>query len=73
MFIPPPPISTCGTHRVDFEQHKRLRENIWQIPAHQAGVEDPEFDKAWDETSDMNEDDYEIMREENEILRGSIV
>lgn len=35
-------------------------------------MEDPEFDKAWDEASDLNSDDYEIMREEKEILASSI-
>jgi len=54
------------------QQHKRLRENIWQVPAPEPESEDPEFDKAWDEASDLNSDDYEIMREENEILASSI-
>jgi CTD kinase subunit gamma len=57
----------------DRERHKRLRENIWQIPLKQSEDEDPEFEKAWNETSDLNEDDYEIMREENEILAASIL
>lgn len=57
----------------DRERHKRLRENIWQIPVTTNEDEDPEFEKAWEETSDLNEDDYEIMREENEILAASIL
>jgi len=57
----------------DRERHKRLRENIWQIPATQLEAEDPEFEKAWEEASDLNSDDFEIMREENEILASSII
>ncbi|KAA8897810.1 CTD kinase subunit gamma CTK3-domain-containing protein [Sphaerosporella brunnea] len=57
----------------DRERHKRLRENIWQIPAPQFEAEDPEFEKAWEEASDLNSDDFEIMREENEILASSVV
>jgi hypothetical protein len=52
-------------------KHKRLRENIWQIPPG-PGNEDWEFEKAWEEAdSDLNSDDFEIMREENEILAAS--
>ncbi|KAI5794109.1 CTD kinase subunit gamma CTK3-domain-containing protein [Pyronema domesticum] len=55
----------------DRERHKRLRENIWQIPPG-PGNEDWEFQKAWEEAeSDLNSDDFEIMREENEILAAS--
>jgi len=57
----------------DRERHKRLRENIWQIPVPQPDNEDQEFEKAWEEASDLNSDDFEIMREENEILASSIV
>ncbi|KAF8540855.1 CTD kinase subunit gamma CTK3-domain-containing protein [Trichophaea hybrida] len=57
----------------DRERHKRLRENIWQIPVTQSDAEDPEFEKAWEEASDLNSDDFEIMREENEVLASSIV
>jgi len=57
----------------DRERHKRLRENIWQIMPALSEEDDPEFEKAWDESSDLNDDDYEIMREENEILAASVV
>jgi CTD kinase subunit gamma len=64
----------CGATGANcLSQHKRLRENIWQIPAPQFNAEDPEFEKAWEEASDLNSDDFEIMREENEILASSIV
>ncbi|KAH7348927.1 CTD kinase subunit gamma CTK3-domain-containing protein [Rhexocercosporidium sp. MPI-PUGE-AT-0058] len=58
----------------DRERHKRLRENIWAIPKAAPGnsfngglpgVGD-EFDKLWDETSDLGEDDLELYREEGE-------
>jgi len=57
----------------DRERHKRLRENIWAIPPPSDGLPNPEFEKAWDQVSDLNEDDYEIMREENQILAASVV
>ncbi|PUU75264.1 CTD kinase subunit gamma CTK3-domain-containing protein [Tuber borchii] len=57
----------------DRERHKRLRENIWAIPFPDGGLPNPEFEKSWDQVSDLNEDDYEIMREENQILAASIV
>lgn len=46
----------------DRERHKRLRENIWAVP--QAGIDDREFQKMWDETSDVGEDDYLLYEEE---------
>ncbi|TGZ84005.1 hypothetical protein EX30DRAFT_393538 [Ascodesmis nigricans] len=55
----------------DRERHKRLRENIWQIPPQLEMSLDPEFEKAWEEASDLNSDDFEIMREENAILAAS--
>lgn len=54
-------------------QHKRLREHIWAIALPDAENPNPEFEKSWDQVSDLNEDDYEIMREENQILAASIV
>lgn len=44
----------------DRERHKRLREHIWAIPP---GI-DAEFDKLWDETSDLGEDDHILYEEE---------
>jgi CTD kinase subunit gamma len=54
-------------------QHKRLREHIWAIPYSEFEGQNPEFEKSWDQVSELNEDDYEIMREENNILATSIV
>lgn len=53
-------------------QHKRLRENIWAIGYPEYEGHNPEFEKAWDQQSDLNSDDYEIMREENQILASSV-
>lgn len=46
----------------DRERHKRLREDIWAIP-HSDGP-NVEFERMWDETSDVNEDDYDIFEQE---------
>jgi CTD kinase subunit gamma len=45
----------------DRERHKRLREHIWAVPL---GSEDKEFEKLWDETSDLGEDDFILYEEE---------
>ncbi|KAK9469347.1 CTD kinase subunit gamma CTK3-domain-containing protein [Lipomyces arxii] len=50
----------------DRERHKRIRENIWVIPAGDAVQ--LEFDNAWENTSSLDEDDYEMMKEENMML-----
>lgn len=48
----------------DRERHKRLRENIWAI-----GDEgDQEFERLWDDISEIGEDDY-IAAEEDAIER----
>ncbi|PGH15744.1 hypothetical protein AJ80_05452 [Polytolypa hystricis UAMH7299] len=44
----------------DRERNKRLRENMWAVP----GNDTDEFDKMWDELSDLGEDDYLTAREE---------
>lgn len=54
------------------EQHKRLRENIWQIQEIQFEGHDPEFDQAWELVSDLEPDDFEIMKEERDVLSASI-
>jgi len=46
----------------DRERHKRLRENIWAV----GPTDDEEFDRLWEETSEMGEDDYIIAAEEAE-------
>ena len=48
----------------DRERHKRFRESIWAI----GDDEDEEFEKMWDEASDINEDDY-IAAEEDAAER----
>ena len=54
-------------------QHKRLRENIWAIPLPTPENLNPEFEFFWENCSDLGDDDFEMMREENEILKASIV
>jgi CTD kinase subunit gamma len=47
----------------DRERHKRLRENMWAVPP---GGADAEFDKLWEETSDIGDDDFDLNDEEVE-------
>jgi CTD kinase subunit gamma len=47
----------------DRERHKRLREHIWAVPVDKTAV-DAEFDKLWDETSELGEDDFMLYEEE---------
>lgn len=47
----------------DRERHKRQRENIWAIKP-----EVNEFDRLWDETSDIGEDDF-VAAEEDALER----
>lgn len=54
----------------DRERHKRAREGIWAIRQVSNDLgEDAEREKMWDETSDMEEDDYELAKEEAEQRR----
>lgn len=49
----------------DRERHKRLREHIWATPKPgAAGATEDEFDRLWEETSDLGEDDFELYAEE---------
>lgn len=63
----------------DRERHKRQRENAWAIPKSAAaprgpasaevilqGVSDAEFEKLWEETSELGEDDWDLYAEEAE-------
>jgi CTD kinase subunit gamma len=50
----------------DRERHKRLRERIWAV----SGENDDEFEKMWDEASDIGEDDYLAAEEEAEERRN---
>jgi CTD kinase subunit gamma len=47
----------------DRERHKKLRENIWAVQATSAD-DDKEFDRLWEETSDLGEDDFQLYAEE---------
>ena len=47
----------------DRERHKRLREMQWAVPAR---TEDEEFERLWDETSELGSDDLDVFREEAE-------
>ncbi|WPH02964.1 CTD kinase subunit gamma CTK3-domain-containing protein [Acrodontium crateriforme] len=56
----------------DRERHKRAREGIWAIPqqtGNPALADDAEFEKMWDEISDVGEDDFVRAREESEERR----
>ena len=44
----------------DRERHKRLRENIWAV----SDKEGEEFERMWEEASDIGEDDYLVAEEE---------
>lgn len=52
----------------DRERHKRLRESIWAIGAEA----DEEFERLWDEVSDIGEDDY-IAAEEDAMERRQAI
>lgn len=52
----------------DRERHKRLRESIWAIGADG----DEEFERLWDEVSDIGEDDY-IAAEEDAMERRQAI
>lgn len=51
----------------DRERHKKLKESIWGV-----GLEDEEFEKLWDEASDVGEDDY-LQAEEDAMERRQAV
>lgn len=49
----------------DRERHKRAREGIWAIRQLSGDLgDDVEREKVWEETSDMEDDDYEMAKEE---------
>lgn len=52
----------------DRERHKRLRESIWAV----SPDEDQEFERLWDEASDIGEDDY-LAAEEDALERSQAV
>ncbi|GAO48830.1 hypothetical protein SAICODRAFT_70793 [Saitoella complicata NRRL Y-17804] len=58
----------------DRERHKRLRENIWAIPPQRyPGDENVEFERAWEQTADLDQGDYEEMREHNAAAESAYV
>lgn len=48
-----------------------MRENIWVIP--QGDAIQVEFENAWETTSDLGEDDYDSMKEENNLLKQYVL
>lgn len=52
----------------DRERHKRLRESIWAV----GDEDDEEFERLWDEASDIGEDDY-IAAEEDAMERRQAI
>ncbi|OJD30298.1 ctd kinase subunit gamma [Diplodia corticola] len=52
----------------DRERHKRLREVIWQVDPENNG----EFEKLWEESSDIGDDDYIAAEEDAEERRQAI-
>ena len=56
----------------DRERHKRLRENIWAIPK-ASGPEDAgqEFEKLWEETSNLGEDDLILYDEDGDERKNA--
>ncbi|KAK9449849.1 CTD kinase subunit gamma CTK3-domain-containing protein [Limtongia smithiae] len=54
----------------DRERHKRMRENVWEIPP--GNAIEIEFSEAWETTSDLGDDDYELMREESALLSQAL-
>lgn len=53
----------------DRERHKRLRESLWVVPPDD---EDYEFNQAWEETSALCDDDFEVIREELALYKQSL-
>ena len=54
----------------DRERHKRAREGIWAVPQPTTNsAQDAEFEKLWEDGSDVDEDDYQIAQEEAEERR----
>jgi CTD kinase subunit gamma len=51
----------------DRERHKRLKESIWDV-----GSDDEEFNKLWDEASEIGEDDYMAAEEDAMERRQAI-
>lgn len=48
----------------DRERHKRLRESIWAVGGDGDGGGDDEFERLWDEASEIGDDDYLAAEED---------
>jgi CTD kinase subunit gamma len=57
----------------DRERHKRAREGIWAVQQESSSLrDDAELDRAWDEASDMDEDDWQIASEERDERKTAL-
>lgn len=52
----------------DRERHKRLRESIWAV----SGEDDVEFEKLWEEGSDIGDDDFVAAEEDAEERKKAV-
>ncbi|TKA67358.1 hypothetical protein B0A55_09684 [Friedmanniomyces simplex] len=51
----------------DRERHKRAREGIWAVQQVSSNLrDDAEFERCWEEDSEVDEDDLQLMKEEAE-------
>lgn len=53
----------------DRERHKKLRESIWVVPS---DPKDWEFKEAWEQTSDLCQDDFDMIREDLALRTASL-
>lgn len=54
----------------DRERHKRAREGIWAVRQAESDLAvDEERERMWEDTSDMEDDDYELAKEEADQRR----
>jgi len=53
----------------DRERHKRLRESIWAVSAE----DNKEFERLWDDTSDIGEDDFLAAEEDAAERRQAMI
>jgi CTD kinase subunit gamma len=50
----------------DRERHKRQRETAWAV-----SKDEDEFERVWEETGELGEDDFEMWKEEGEERGGT--
>jgi CTD kinase subunit gamma len=51
----------------DRERHKRQRETAWAV----SKTDEDEFERVWEETGELGEDDFEMWKEEGEERGGA--